>query len=388
MSKQIKWYRLDNILKHNAQYYIIIGERSNGKSYALNEYIIDRYFEYGEQFGYVKRYDEDIKAKYMSEVFNHLEDYLLDRYNKRLKFYRGQFLLYDADSTGKISECEVFGYAFSLAGSNRVKGTSYPKINTILYEEFMSIDCTYISDEINLLLNLVSTIVRNRTNVKTFMLANTISKYNPYFSALGLKAHRMEKGKIIVKTFHDKKGYKTTFAIERTENVNVFDNSDNKEKVVYNIFGNSGVGSMITTGDFEVHNYPKTVDKYTFEENKFTGCKLIGKRYKTSLVLRFEDYFYRIYIIDDNVKFISAYREISYNTISDKNTTHIINGITTIDNVVNINNIMGFNGNEYNEIFDILISTIRQKDFIVISDDDGENVVNGFRISGLSYTHK
>lgn len=387
MSKEIKWYRLDNILQHKAQYYIIIGERSNGKSYALNEYIIDRYFEYGEQFGYVKRYDEDIKAKYMGEVFNHLEDYLLEKYNKCIKFYRGQFLLYDADSQGKISECEVFGYTFSLANSNRVKGTSYPKINTILFEEFMSIDCTYLSDEINLLLNLVSTIVRNRTNVKTFMLANTISKYNPYFSALGLKAHRIDKGKILVKTFHDKRGYKTTFAIERTENVNVFDNSDNKEKVVYNVFGNSGVGSMITTGDFEVHSYPKTVDKYTFEENKFNGSKIIGKQYKTDLVLRFEDYFYRIYIIDDNVKFISAYREINENTINHKNTTYIINGNKPRKNIVNINNVMGFNANEYNSLFDILISTIRQKDFIVISDDDGENVINGFRLSGLSYTH-
>lgn len=386
-NKKIKWYRLDNILSHDGQYYVIIGERSNGKSYALNEYILDKFFQTGEQFVYVKRYDEDIKKKYMSEVFPPLENYILEKYNKRIKFYQGQWLCYEDGTAGKLSECEVMGYAMSLAQANRYKGTSYPNVTTILFEEFMSIDCSYIPDEINLFLNLVSTVVRYRTNVKVFMLANTISKYSPYFSALGLKAHRINKGSIITRLYTDKRGFKTKFVIERTENVNVFDNEDNKEKVVYNIFGSSGVGSMITTGDFEVHSYPKTIDKYTFEENKFQGCKFIGKQYKTSLVIRFEDYFYRIYLIDDNVKYITAYREIDINSINHKNTTHIINGLTPKKNIVNITNIMSFDGNEYNKIFDIIISTIKQKDFVVISDDDGENVINGFRLAGLSYAH-
>ncbi|MGL6104812.1 phage DNA encapsidation protein [Romboutsia sp.] len=388
MSEEIKWYRLDEILKKQAQYYIIIGERSNGKTYATLQHIIDSFFKNGTQFGYVKRFDEDIKSKYMSEVFSHLEEYILETYNKRIKFYRGQWLLYEDGVSGKISECEVFGYAFSLAQSNRVKGTSYPSVDVVLFEEFMSIDCTYLPDEINLLLNLVSTIARHRTSVKIFMLANTISKYNPYFSSLGLKVHRMEKGKILHKTFVDKKGFKTSFALERTENVNVYDNSDNKDKIVYNIFGDSGVGSMITSGDFEVHKYPKTIDKYTFEENKNLGKKYIGKQYKTTMVLRFEDYFYRIYLIDDNVKFISAYREININTINFKNTTHIINGIIPFKNIVNINNIMSFNASEYNNLFDVIISTIKQRDFIIISDDDGENIINGYRLAGLSYIHK
>lgn len=387
MSKGIKWYRLDNILKNDGQYYVIIGERSNGKSYALNEYIIDKFFQEGEQFVYVKRYDEDIKKKYMSEVFPPLENYILEKYDKRIKFYHGQWLAYDSDCEGKLSECETMGYAMSLAQSNRYKGTSYPKVTTILFEEFMSIDCSYIPDEINLFLNLVSTVARYRTNVKVFMLANTISKFSPYFSALGLKAHRINKGSIITRTFTDKKGFKTKFVIERTENVNVYDNKDNKDKVVYNIFGNSGVGSMITTGDFEVHSYPKTVDGYTFEENNFPGCTIIGKKYRSSLVIRFEDYYYRIYLIDDNVKYLTAYREIDEKSISYKNTTHIINGIKPFKNIVNINNVMKFNADEYNKLLDICISTISQKDFIVISDDDGENVINGYRLSGVSYLH-
>ena len=384
----IKWYNLKNILEHEGQYYVILGERSNGKSYALNKYMIDRFFEYGEEFAYVKRFEEDIKRKYMNEVFTPLQDYIREKYDHEIKFYQGKFLVYPCDTEGKLSECRTIGTAFSIANVNRTKGTSYPNITTILFEEFMSVDCSYLPDELNLFLNLVSTIVRYRTNVKVFMLANTISKFSPYLSALGLKAHRLKKGEIVDRIYSDKKGFKTKFIVERTENVNVFDNSSNKNKVVYNIFGNSGVGKMITSGEFETHAYPRQIDLFCFEENRFTGCKIIGSKYKTSLVLKFEDYYYRVYLITDNVKLITAYREIDKSSIKDTNTSHIINGSDNIQNVANITNLMKYNDPRYNEIFDLIIGTINQNDFITISDDDGENVINAFRLAGLPYIHK
>lgn len=388
IKNNIKWYNLSNILQKDGQYYVILGERSNGKSYALNKYIIDRYFQHGEEFAYVKRYEEDIKRKYMGEVFTPLQDYVRETYEHEIKFYQGKFLVYPVDSDGKLSECRVIGTAFSIANVNRTKGTSYPNITTILFEEFMSVDCTYLPDELNLFLNLVSTIVRYRTNVKVFMLANTISKFSPYLSALGLKAHRLKKGEIVEKVYSDKKGFNTKFIVERTENVNVFDNSANKAKVVYNIFGNSGVGKMITSGEFEVHAYPREIDKFCFEENRKPSSRIIGAKYKTSLVLKFEDYYYRIYLITDNVKLISAYREIDKSSIKDTNTTHIINGNETFTNIATISNIMKYNDPAYNHIFDFIIGTINQNDFITICDDDGENVINAFRLAGLQYQHR
>lgn len=388
MNKNIKWYRLEKILNVKAQYYIIIGERSNGKTYATLQYFLDRYFNHGELFGYIKTHAEHIKAKYMDEVFTHLEDYVIEKYNKKIKFYRGCFYCYDIESDGKLRDCELMGHAFALSTSGNYKGTSYPKVCNVVFEEFMSIDCSYLPDEINLLLNLTSTIARHRTNVRVFMLANTISKYNPYFAALGLKAHRMDKGKIITRKYSNKDGFTTTFAIERTENVNVYNNADNVNKVVYNIFGNSGVGNMITTGDFETHKYKTNIDGYTFNENKCVGDKIINKKYVTPFILRFEDYYYRIYFIDDHVKEILAFREVEYDSIKESNTSHIINGVLYIGNIVNVNDIMSYFERSYNDFFNMIVRVMKQKDFIIINDDDGENVVNGFRLSGLSYIHK
>ena len=380
----IKWYTLDNILKHDSQYYIIMGERSNGKTYATCKYLLDEYFKLGKQFAYIKRYDEDIKGKYMNEVFTHLDEYLLNEYGKRIKFYRGQWLVYDDGLDGKLAECEVIGFAFSIANVNRTKGTSYPNVSNIIFEEFMSIDCTYIQDELNLFLNVVSTIARQRNNVRVFMLANTISKYSPYTTALNLKIHRQNKGTIINKTYSDKDGFNTKFTIERTENVNVFNNKDNVEKTVYNIFGNSGVGKMITSGDFETHAYPRRIANVTVDECRQNKKDIIiGKKDLTTFVIRFEDYYYRIYLKDTG-KFILAFREIDEENINSKNTTHIINGTTHIDNIINISNLAYYDDERVNRIINIIVSAMRQKDFITISDDDGENVTNGFRLSGIT----
>lgn len=386
--KEIDWYRLDNILKHDCQYYIIMGERSNGKTYATLQYLIDEFFKHGKKFAYIKRFEEDIKGKYMEDVFTHLNNYILETYNHHIKFYRGKWYVYEDGLEGKMSDCIMCGYAFSIVLVNRTKGTSYPEVDNIIFEEFMSIDCTYVNDELNLFLNLVSTIVRNRTSPKVFMLANTISKYSPYTAALGLKVHRQAKGSIITKTYTDENGFNTKFAIERTSNINVFDNKDNINKTVYNIFGNSGVGRMITTGDFETHAYPRKVDNFTFEECFTKGDTIISKKYRTSIVLRFEDYYYRIYLIDDYIKFISAYREIDVSSITSKNTTHVINGKLNIKDIVNVNELSTYDGFIFNELLNIIVGTLKQKDFVTITDDDGENVVNGFRISGIAFNHK
>ena len=380
----IQWYTLDNILKHQSQFYIIFGERSNGKSFAVDRYILDKYFEHGEQFAFVKRYEEDIKIKYMSCVFpDELLEYVEERYNKKIKFYQGKWLCYDSDKEGKISECDVMGIAFSLSNVNRTKATTYPKVTTILFEEFMSIDCTYIPDELSLFLNLISTIVRYRHNVKVFMLANAISKHSPYSQALGIRLHRLKKGEIIDKEFTDSKGFKTKFTIERTLNVNVFDNKANEDKIVYNIFGNAGVGKMITSGDFETHAYKRECEGVSFKETG-KGDIHFNKKDLLPIMLRFEDYFYKIYL-KHRGKFILGFRELDEGeTINVKKTKYIINGLVYMDGIVNIYNVVTFQDDNINDLLNIIVNCMRQKDFVSLTDDDGENIVNGFRIGGLN----
>ena len=68
-SKKPKYYSLSAILEKNADYNIIFGERSNGKTQACLAYMIINYVETGEQSAYVRRWREDLRGKRAESLF-------------------------------------------------------------------------------------------------------------------------------------------------------------------------------------------------------------------------------------------------------------------------------------------------------------------------------
>ena len=67
---EIKYYSLNSILKKNADYNIIFGERSNGKTYAALSYAIEQYLKTGKQTAYIRRWQADFYAKRSESLFN------------------------------------------------------------------------------------------------------------------------------------------------------------------------------------------------------------------------------------------------------------------------------------------------------------------------------
>ena len=62
MSKQ-KFYNLSNLLKTESQYKMLLGERSNGKSYAVKEYVLNEAYKNNNQFAYIRRWRRYKKRK-------------------------------------------------------------------------------------------------------------------------------------------------------------------------------------------------------------------------------------------------------------------------------------------------------------------------------------
>ena len=70
-NKKLKYYALDRILKHNAIYNVIIGERSNGKTYSVLKYAINEYFNgNGGELAIIRRWQEDVRGQRASGIFN------------------------------------------------------------------------------------------------------------------------------------------------------------------------------------------------------------------------------------------------------------------------------------------------------------------------------
>lgn len=264
-----KYYSLDAILSKDSIYNIIYGERSNGKTYACLEYAIKNYCSGKGQLALVRRWQDDFKGKRGATMFNaHVDNGLISKYTNNewtdVYYYSGRFYFckYDEqDKTKRITANEPFGFAFSLSSMEHDKSTSYPNITTIVFDEFLTRGM-YLPDEFVLFMNVISTIVRHRDNVKIFMLGNTVNKYCPYFSEMGLNnVKNQEIGTIDVYTYGDSK---LKVAVEYC-NTN---EKSKKKSDMYFAFDNPKL-SMITGGAWEMNLYPHCPIKYQPKDIRF-----------------------------------------------------------------------------------------------------------------------
>lgn len=266
-SEKSNFYSLSRILKQDAVYNVIMGERSNGKTYACLEYGLRRFWETGEQLAIVRRWDTDFKGKNGQVMYDgHVSSGVVEEITggewTSVFYWAGRWYLcnYDEDGT-RIKQETPFAYGFSINAMEHDKSTSYPNITTIVFDEFITRQ-SYIPDEFVLFMNVISTIVRHRSNVKIFMLGNTVNKYCPYFKEMGL-THITEQKQGTIDLYRYGSS-KLTVAVEYCKPLKKGKKSD-----VYFAFDNPKL-SMITGGEWEIDIYPHCPHKYLPKEVVFT----------------------------------------------------------------------------------------------------------------------
>ena len=79
---------------------------------------------------------------------------------------------------------EPFIYFIALSTSRQLKSNNYPRVNKIIFDEFI-IDkgrISYLKNEVEVFLDLFETVARMRDNVRAIFLANAVTVVNPYFT--------------------------------------------------------------------------------------------------------------------------------------------------------------------------------------------------------------
>ena len=262
--RKAKYYDISHLLKDypDAYYYMAFGERSNGKSYSALNYALDRYFKHGEQFAYIRRFGEDVKKKNLSPLFDaHIANGRISELSggtySLVDYTGGKFVAmqYDED-TGKITkDIQPMGFAIDLNAMEHHKSVSYPKVTTIIFDEFLSRQ-GYLTNEFVLFMNTLSTIIRDRTNVVIFMIGNTVNKFCPYFTEMGLTHIKdQQPGTVDVYTYADT-GLKVV-----VEYCDPISKKGGKHSDVYFAFDNPQL-KMITTGAWEIAIYPHLENRY------------------------------------------------------------------------------------------------------------------------------
>ena len=179
MDNSIYW-NINKLLSYNALFYFVIGERGVGKSYGAKLYVANKFIKKGEQFVYIRRYKTELKTAMMKNstpvFFEQIAD---DPKMEGHKFKNTKDTMY---IDGKIC-----GYAIPLSVANILKSSTYERVTTIIFDEFILDKGTYhyLQDEVTAFLETFETINRLR-EVKVLFLGNAISITNPYFTYFNL----------------------------------------------------------------------------------------------------------------------------------------------------------------------------------------------------------
>lgn len=260
--KSGEYYSLQRIKNTNSYYNIIFGERSNGKSFAVELEGILNYWFNKETMCIIRRYDTDFSRKSgVDKVFDHfvnnnklgnLIELITNREWNDIVYYSGGWYLCTYSEKGiRIKDNKPFCNAFAINNCEHYKSTSYPTITTILFDEFMTRDF-YLPDEFISFTNILSTIIRDRENVKIYMCGNTVNKYNPYFKEMGLdNVLKMNIGDLDIYQFAAYKDKVLSISVEYADNPR----KEGKPSDVYFAFKNPKL-KMITNGVWEIALYP------------------------------------------------------------------------------------------------------------------------------------
>lgn len=221
MGKVKTHYNIDSIDKLGALINIIFGMRSNGKSYqvkhkkgvipAVSDTIryVDPYYdkgniikstrEKGGTFMLVRRWREEITTDLIEKYFDDVDvEGITDGKYNYITVYRKQIFFANYNhETNKVSRGERIGYVVALSTEQKYAGGSYLDVTDIIFEEFMSRG-VYLAHEPSKLMNLFSTVDRQRGYVRMWLVGNTITRICPYLVEWGLleMIKSMKKGEI------------------------------------------------------------------------------------------------------------------------------------------------------------------------------------------------
>lgn len=326
MSKsEPQYYTIAAIREKKCQYNMIIGERSNGKTYSVLQEMLENWWDKGEQGAYIRRWKEDYKGKRSTQLFaghcsadNQFISNLTGGEWDSVKYVSGKWFLAknDGDLDRMITQNEPFCFAFALSDMEHDKSTAYPMVTTIVFDEFLT-RSYYLPDEFVIFMNVLSTIIRHRNNVTIYMLGNTVNKYAPYFKEMGLKhVQEMEKGKIDIYTYGTSD---LKVAVEYCKSPN----KDGKKSDVYFAFDNPSL-SMITGGAWEIDVYPHNPRKFRSNDIIFTFFISFNECLLQGEIVKLEDCHY-MYFHEKTTPIQDEDKDIIFSELYDPRPNHFRN---------------------------------------------------------------
>lgn len=190
---------------------------------------------------YVRKRADSITRTKMKRLFSDVnEDTIFPATGKEIR-YTTESGFYIEDEEGIRS---TVGYCTSIENFESLKGIPFNEITIIFYDEFIERRGD-LEGEFDKFLNLVSTIVRKRDNVRIYLCANTITRFSVYFEEFGIDIKKIKRGNC----YYIRHDSGAEIAVEFCDSLNIVKGV--KQKSRYYGFDNSQASKMIMYGEWE-----------------------------------------------------------------------------------------------------------------------------------------
>lgn len=196
----MKYWSIDPILSKNCDINLIIGQRSNGKTFGSLKYVLQQYKKTRKRFCYIRRWVDDTKGFRAEGLFGPLQPEVEKLFGKDYYIYYYRHKFYLCNDQGE--KLDVIGYVVALSEAAHTKSVAFENIGTVIFDEFIQMAGeTILRDEMQKYENTLSTLLRTNNEAKIFLLANTVSKFSMYLTMYGFDIDKLKQGTITVKEF-------------------------------------------------------------------------------------------------------------------------------------------------------------------------------------------
>lgn len=244
------------LLKKDPHYAMCFSERATGKTFFFQCLSIYQFHELNETTVYVRRVDKRITRSEMGRMFKAVKEkipVLTEGVYNNAVYDSRAFYLNRINEKGEEMErsSTPFMYILPLNVQDDVKSVFNDNtVSMVWFEEFITRE-RYLTNEFLKFQSLISTVVRLRDNVVIVMTANTVNKFCPYFSEMGLyRVKEQKQGTIDVYRYGESE---LRVVVEYTQPR--ISSGKEKKSNVYFAFDNPQL-EMVKNGEWEIASYP------------------------------------------------------------------------------------------------------------------------------------
>ena len=163
------YYSANNTLSKNRLFNFVVGPRGVGKTYGAKKRAMENWLKHGKQFIYLRRYQTEMPQAEMKAFFADVGQ---------------EYPEFEWSVHNGVFRCDkdTIGWYFPLSKSQMLKSVPFPKVDLIIFDEFIINTGVYhyLPNEVTTFLECYSTISRDR-DVQVLFLSNAVTFSNHYF---------------------------------------------------------------------------------------------------------------------------------------------------------------------------------------------------------------